>query len=87
MVDNSECSAITVTKKRLKTNKTIFLNQGSAFKPAKFTFDFYFCLPEQEALKNLKKKHFSDIRGFLEMNLKIQLLGPIPDCQFKLYKE
>ena len=71
-------------KKRLKTYKAIFF-QSSAFKPAKFTFDFYFCLPEQETLKNLKKKHFSDIRGFLEMNLKIQLLGPIPDCHFKLY--
>ena len=63
MVDNSECNAITV-KKRLKTYKTIFFLQSSAFKPAKFTFDFYFCLPEQEALKNLKKNFFGYSEGF-----------------------
>ena len=44
-------------KKKVKNIQNDFF-QSSAFKPAKFTFDFYFCLPEQEALENLKKTFF-----------------------------
>ena len=51
-------------KKKVKNIQNDFFFQSSAFKPAIFTFDFYFCLPEQEALKNLKKYIFRIFEGF-----------------------